>query len=129
MVLYYLTQSNLFNAGIAINGAADWKEQSGLGSVMAGLPDGLGSTPEKDPELYTRESPIENIEHMTGEILMVGGALDTQIPPGINMTAFYHKAKKLGKRVGSILFEDEGHLVKKKENLITLWEQIDQVLK
>ena len=125
MVYYYLTHSNMFAGGIAINGAADWIEQAKLKN-MVGLPGEMGGTPEELPESYAKASPIENIHKLNSNLLIVTGELDTQIPANINGQSFFYKAKSQNKNVN---FINEGHMIESIENRKEFWKSIDKFLK
>lgn len=128
LVYYYLTHSNRFRAGIAINGASDWIKQAEL-NRMTGLPGEMGGTPEEVPEVYRAASPDLNIEKKMPPLLLVSGAQDRQIPAEINALAFYKKARKKRAKVRQLHFEEEGHLIKKQKNKDNLREEVLRLLK
>jgi dipeptidyl aminopeptidase/acylaminoacyl peptidase len=128
LVYYYLTHSNRFRAGIAINGASDWIKQAEL-NRMTGLPREMGGTPEEVPEVYRAASPDLNIEKKMPPLLLVSGAQDRQIPAEINALAFYKKARKKRAKVRQLHFEEEGHLIKKQKNKDNLREEVLRLLK
>lgn len=124
MVYYYLTHSDLFRGGIAINGAADWIKQAALKS-MTGLPNGMAGTPEELPDKYRAYSPLENINNLKKPMLIVAGKRDGQIPYEINAVAF-HNLEANNTRL--ILFDDEGHLIQSSQNKKVLQREIDSFL-
>ncbi len=128
MVFYYLTHSNIFAGGIAINGAADWIKQADRRS-MSGLPLGMGGTPVEAREKYLEYSPLENIGNLKSPLLLFAGKKDTQIPYDINSEAFQKKAAEIKKSVKLVLFDDEGHLIESPKNSEIMWNEIALFLK
>ncbi len=127
MVYYYMTHSDLFPGGIAINGAADWVEQAKL-QRMTGLPGEMGGTPEEKPELYRSASPLEQISSELNPMLIFSGGKDTQIPYDINALPFAKKAKSMGLNLDYIHFEHQGHLIDDKDNLLRMSNEIREFL-
>lgn len=127
MVYYYLTHSDRFTGGIAINGASDWVGQAQL-KRMTGLPGEMGGTPEEVPELYQAASPMEQISKKMPPILVVSGALDTQIPAEINALPFYKKARKNRVTAKQLQFIDQGHLISSQAAFAKLKEEVQKFL-
>lgn len=127
MVYYYMTHSDLFPGGIAINGAADWIEQAKL-QRMTGLPGEMGGTPEEKPELYHPASPLEQINGQLNPMLIFSGGKDTQIPYHINALPFAKKAKNMGLDLSYIHFEYQGHLIEDEKNLVRMRDEIRKFL-
>jgi dipeptidyl aminopeptidase/acylaminoacyl peptidase len=121
MVYYYLSHSDRFAGGIAVNGAADWELQAGL-ARMAGLPAGMGGTPEELPEKYREFSPLANARTVTAPILAVSGSLDTQVPE-INSASMVDTLRAVGKEIRWLSFPDEGHLIENPENVRRFWDE------
>ena len=128
MVFYYLTHSDIFAGGIAVNGAADWIKQADRKS-MSGLPFGMGGAPTELNEKYLQSSPLENIGNLKSPLLLFAGKKDAQIPYDINSEAFQKKAAEIKKSVKLVLFDEEGHLIEKPNNRATLWNEITIFLK
>ncbi|GAB2982720.1 hypothetical protein GCM10027049_19340 [Mucilaginibacter puniceus] len=127
MVFYYLTHSDLFRGGIAINGAADWIKQAALKS-MTGLPGGMGGSPEQFSDKYRAYSPLENIADLKKPILIFAGKKDTQIIYDINAVAFHELAIKNQKNTRLILFDNEGHLIQDPKNRKVFQKEVDDFL-
>lgn len=127
MVYYYLTHSNQFPGGIAINGAADWIEQAKL-ERMTGLPGEMGGVPSEKVELYKQASPLEQIDHVVSPMLLFSGGKDTQIPYQINSQSFATKAKDLSMKIEHIHFNDQGHLIQGEDNLQLMSREIREFL-
>jgi len=122
MVYYYLTHSDRFCAGIAVNGAADWVFQAKL-RRMSGLPGGMGGMPKELPEKYQEFSPLLNANAVKSPLLAVAGKHDTQILPQ-NALVMVDTLKALGKQAELLYFEDEGHLIAKPENQELFWQRV-----
>ncbi|SMG38752.1 Dipeptidyl aminopeptidase/acylaminoacyl peptidase [Marivirga sericea] len=127
MVFYYLTHSSIFKGGIAINGAADWIEQSKLKS-MTGLPGEMGGEANEFMEKYERYSPLTNISEGMSPILIISGENDRQIPFEINSQRFFEKTQTMKLHHEYIHFKDEGHLIKTQENINQLTSNIERFL-
>lgn len=122
MAYYYGTHSKRFDAIIAVNGAADWVEQAKL-LRMAGLPNGLGGTPEDLPEKYRAFSPLDNADAMQAPLLAFAGRRDTQIPSW-NAEVMVDSLRSLGRDATLHIFEDEGHLIETPANQRQFWQVI-----
>jgi len=127
MVYYYLTHSERFTGGIAINGASDWAGQAQL-KRMTGLPGEMGGSPEEVPDLYQAASPLEQISKKMPPVLVVSGALDTQIPAELNAFPFYKKARKNRVKAKHLHFENQGHLIESKDAFAKLKEEVEKFL-
>lgn len=122
MVYYYMSHSDRFVGGVAVNGAADWVFQARR-QDMTGLPWGLGGTPDELPDKYHQYSPLENAHAVSAPLLAVAGAGDTQIPPR-NAIAMVDRLRSLDKPAELILFEDEDHWIREPENVRRFWERV-----
>jgi dipeptidyl aminopeptidase/acylaminoacyl peptidase len=118
MVYYYLTHSSAFCAGIAVSGRADWVLQAHHGDGL--LPDILGGAPEAIPEVYAAFSPAANARRASAPLLAVAGMHDTQILPA-NVPIMADSMRAAGKRIETLVFEDEGHVLEQERNIALFW--------
>jgi dipeptidyl aminopeptidase/acylaminoacyl peptidase len=126
MVYSYLTHSDRFCTGIAVNGAADWVFQSRL-QGMVGLPGAMSGTPDEVPAEYEAASPLANATRLRVPLLAVAGAADSQVPPQ-NAISMVEALRLLGKPAELLYFEDEGHLIEREENIRRFWARVFQFL-
>jgi dipeptidyl aminopeptidase/acylaminoacyl peptidase len=125
MAYYYLTHATprrdggaRFCAVVAVNGRADWVLQGNRGDGV--LPDGLGGTPAELPARYRAFSPVANARAARAPLLAVAGAQDTQILPA-NVPAMATAMRRAGRRVETLVFPDEGHLLLTPANVRRFW--------
>lgn len=109
MVYHYVTHSDRFCAAIAVNGRVDWVMQAGHPRDGL-LPGPLGASPDERPDLYAAASPLPNLGRLSTPLLGVAGAGDGQILPE-NLTRLAEEARRLGKPVTTILFEEADHWI------------------
>ena len=118
----YLTQAaltfhpELFAAGISICGMSD------LGTFYRNTEPWIAAAaypkyghPINDRELLDRLSPLLRVEALTAPLLLVHGANDTNVPPSESQQMF-DALRGLGRTVESLMFDDDGHQIVKREN-------------
>lgn len=125
MVYYYLTHSSAFCAGIAVSGRADWVLQAHHGDGL--LPDILGGLPEVRPEVYAAFSPAANARRASAPLLAVAGMHDTQILPA-NVSIMADSMRAAGKRIETLVFDDEGHVLEQERNIARFWSRTQALL-
>jgi len=114
-----------FTGAIAINGVFDWFD------LIKRIPSSPFSTYFKGPaqyadplqnfSLYTQASITNNLTTLPPhkKLLVVYGALDSTVPTW-QSTEFYDVAATLGKDASLLRFDDEDHILRKRENLDVL---------
>jgi len=125
MVYYYLTHSSAFCAGIAVSGRADWVLQAHHGDGL--LPDILGGPPEARPAVYAAFSPAANARRTSAPLLAVAGMHDTQILPA-NVPIMADSMRAAGKRIETLVFDDEGHVLEQERNIARFWSRTHALL-
>lgn len=118
LAYYYLTHSMRFCAVVAVNGRADWILQANYPGDL--LPSVLGGMPAELPDVYRRYSPVANARAAHGALLAVAGMYDIQILPQ-NAERMADSMRAAGKRVKTLVFVDEGHLLLQPENVRRFW--------
>ena len=81
----------------------------------------MGS-PETDPDLFRRFSPIYFLDSISAPILFTGGAHDPRCPV-TEARAMVEEMRTMGKTVEYLEFPDEGHAPRKMSNQIRLHER------
>ncbi len=127
MAYYYATHSSRFCAVVAVAGRADWVLQAEYRADGL-LPGIMGGTPKERPELYRAASPVEHAREITAPLLAVAGAHDTQILPA-NVGHMALAMRDAGKRLDTLVFQNEGHLLERPDNVATLWARARQTLR
>lgn len=122
LAYYYATHSTSFCAVVAVNGRADWVMQARYDADGL-FPGPLGATPDEDPVLYARASPVANASRVTANMLLVAGARDGQILP-VNAVAMADSLRAYGRHSDLLVFEDEGHHIDSEMNRTELARRV-----
>lgn len=85
----------------------------------------MGGTPQEVPEKYFERSPVNFVQNIRGELLIVQGMKDPNVTPE-NVRVVVEKLQQAGVEYQLLAFEDEGHGVFKVKNVKTLLEQVTQ---
>jgi len=83
----------------------------------------LGGSPKDVPEIYQKRSPINYVENIKGNLLIVQGLRD----PNVTKTNVLEVEKRLeahGIEYEKLVFEDEGHGIIRDENVKTLLRRL-----
>lgn len=83
----------------------------------------MGGTPAQIPEKYRERSPIEFVQNIRGELLIVQGMQDPNVTPE-NVRAVTEKLQEAGVEYQTLIFEDEGHGIYKPKNVKVLCSQV-----
>ena len=116
---------DVFKVGINIFGVTNWLRTltsipDWWGSFRTALYDELGD-PATDSDRLTRISPLFHAENITKPLLVVQGANDPRVLQ-VESDELVEKVRENGVPVRYVLFEDEGHGFRKRENRITAAE-------
>ena len=116
---------DVFKVGINIFGVTNWLRTltsipDWWGSFRTALYDELGD-PATDSDRLTRLSSLVHAETITKPLLVVQGANDPRVLQ-VESDELVEKVRENGVPVRYVLFEDEGHGFRKRENRITAAE-------
>jgi dipeptidyl aminopeptidase/acylaminoacyl peptidase len=75
----------------------------------------MGGSPKEVPERYRKGSPINFLEKIKGEILIVQGLRDPNVSPE-NVRVVEEKLQEYGINYEKLVFDDEGHGIVRKKN-------------
>jgi dipeptidyl aminopeptidase/acylaminoacyl peptidase len=75
----------------------------------------IGGSPDQVPDKYFERSPINFVQHIQGRLLIVQGARDPNVTPE-NMTRVVEKLNEYHISHEVLVFDDEGHGIKKRAN-------------
>lgn len=79
--------------------------------------------PEKDYDYLRSASPIFFVDKIQSPVLFIHGKNDTRVPVAQVEKMISH-LKSNNKMVESLVFEDEGHIISKEENLYRAYETV-----
>src|SRR6266849_605752 len=83
----------------------------------------LGGSPERVPERYRERSPIHFVDRIRARLLIVQGMNDPNVTPE-NLYEVETALKTAGIPYETLLFDDEGHGIRKPKNLRILYARL-----
>jgi dipeptidyl aminopeptidase/acylaminoacyl peptidase len=83
----------------------------------------LGGSPETAPDRYRERSPIHFVDRIAARLLIVQGMNDPNVTPE-NLTAVETVLKAAAIPYETLLFDDEGHGIRKPKNLRVLYTRL-----
>jgi dipeptidyl aminopeptidase/acylaminoacyl peptidase len=83
----------------------------------------LGGSPETAPNRYRERSPIHFVDRIAARLLIVQGMNDPNVTPE-NLTAVETVLKAAAIPYETLLFDDEGHGIRKPKNLRVLYTRL-----
>jgi prolyl oligopeptidase PreP (S9A serine peptidase family) len=112
----------LFAAGISICGMSDLETfyRNTEAWIAAAAYPKYGH-PTGDRDLLNSLSPLGRVDKLTAPLLVVHGAMDTNVPVG-ESEQIVEALRALGRSVRYVLFDDDGHEIIKRENRVQLAE-------
>lgn len=102
LVTYALTHSKMFTMGIAGSALTDWRNYD---SVYA---ERLMRMPANNVDGYRRSSAVEAAGALTGQLLLVHGAVDDNVHLS-NIMQFVHRAQASDRPFTLMIYPDMGH--------------------
>jgi len=113
MTMYLQTKTDMFKAAVSHAGISNIASYWGGGywgySYSAAA--STGSYPWNNPQLYTDHSPLFHADRIKTPLLLLQGAVDTNVPPGESIQ-MYTALKMLGKPVEFIRVDGENHSIR-----------------
>jgi len=85
----------------------------------------LGGRPEEVPERYRERSPIHFVRNTRGRLLIVQGLRDPNVTPQ-NVQVVVDALQHAGVEYQTLVFEDEGHGIKRPHNQRMLYQRLAQ---
>jgi dipeptidyl aminopeptidase/acylaminoacyl peptidase len=83
----------------------------------------MGGSPAMAPERYRERSPIHYVDRIEARLLIVQGANDPNVTPE-NLRVVEAALTRMGVPYETLVFADEGHGVRKPENLRVLYQRL-----
>ncbi|UGQ46014.1 S9 family peptidase [Massilia endophytica] len=115
MTMWTVTHSNRFKAAVAGAGIANWISYYGQNGIDQWMIPFFGASAYDDPAIYRKLSPIESIKNAKTPTLVYVGERDVECPPAQSME-FWHGLRAMGVPSSLVIYEDEGHSIRKPEH-------------
>lgn len=116
-----LIRSDVFSAGVSLNGFSDLKDLHQEGhKFLAHYTEILLNSDNLDDDVWESRSPINNLEQLHAPLLLIQGEKDPVAPPS-QTVRLYDELVRMGKPVSMVLLADEGHGFSKAESIETTW--------
>lgn len=133
-VNFIITQTDLFAAAVSGASIADlnsfyltvgWDLNISDMSRFQSQQWRMGKTPFEDPDLYSKNSPVNNATSIKTPVLLWTGKADWHVN-WQQSVEFYMALRRLGKPSIMLLYPDEKHILMKEKNQINLSRRISQ---
>ena len=115
MTMWGVTHSQRFKAAVAGAGIANWISYYGQNGIDQWMIPFFGASAYDDPAIYRAASPIESIKAAKTPTLIYVGERDVECPPA-QSTEFWHGLKAMGVPTSLVIYDGEGHSIRKPEN-------------
>jgi len=115
MTMWGVTHSGRFKAAVAGAGIANWVSYYGQNGIDQWMVPYFGATMYDDPAAYRAASPIESIKAARTPTLIYVGERDVECPPAQSFE-FWHGLRALGVPTSLVVYEGEGHALRKPEH-------------
>ena len=115
MTMWGVTHSTRFKAAVAGAGIANWISYYGQNGIDQWMIPFFGASAYDDPAIYRAASPIESIKQAKTPTLIYVGERDVECPPA-QSTEFWHGLKAMGVPTSLVIYDGEGHSIRKPEH-------------
>lgn len=116
MTMWTVTHTNRFKAAVAGAGIANWSSYYGQNGIDQWMVPFFGATFYDDPAVYDRLSPIRSIKNAKTPTFIYVGERDVECPAAQSLE-FHHGLDAMGVPNSLVIFEGEGHGIRKPEHL------------
>ncbi|WP_338767929.1 S9 family peptidase [Massilia sp. METH4] len=123
MTMWGVTHSDRFKAAVAGAGVANWISYYGQNGIDQWMLPFFGATMYDDPAIYRKLSPIEYVKNAKTPTLVYVGERDVETPAAQSME-FWHALKALDVPTTFVVYQDEGHAIRKPEHQQDLRKRI-----
>lgn len=123
MTMWTVTHSQRFHAAVAGAGIANWLSYYGQNGIDQWMVPFFGSTAYDDPSVYDRLSPIRYIKAAKTPTFIYVGERDVETPAAQSLE-FWHGLDAMGVPNSLVIYEGEGHGIRKPEHNIDLEQRI-----
>jgi len=123
MTMWTVTHSQRFKAAVAGAGIANWISYYGQNGIDQWMVPFFGDTAYNDPAIYDKLSPIRTIKDAKTPTFIYVGERDVETPAAQSME-FWHGLKAMGVETSLVIYQDEGHGIRRPENRTDLTNRI-----
>lgn len=123
MTMWTVTHSQRFKAAVAGAGIANWVSYYGQNGIDQWMVPFFGDTAYNDPAIYDKLSPIRAIKAAKTPTFIYVGERDVECPPAQSLE-FWHGLKAMGVPTSLVIYDGEGHSIRKPEHKADLSQRI-----
>lgn len=123
MTMWTVTHSQRFKAAVAGAGIANWISYYGQNGIDQWMVPFFGDTAYNDPAIYDKLSPIRTIKDAKTPTFIYVGERDVETPAAQSME-FWHGLKAMNVETSLVIYQDEGHGIRRPENRTDLTNRI-----
>ena len=123
MTMWTVTHSQRFKAAVAGAGIANWISYYGQNGIDQWMIPFFGDTAYNDPAIYDKLSPIRAIKDAKTPTFIYVGERDVETPAAQSME-FWHGLKAMNVETSLVIYQDEGHGIRRPENRTDLTNRI-----
>ncbi|WP_051081103.1 S9 family peptidase [Asticcacaulis benevestitus] len=123
MTMWTVTHSKRFKAAVAGAGIANWISYYGQNGIDQWMIPFFGASAYDDPAIYDKLSPIRYIKNAVTPTFIYVGERDVECPPAQSME-MWHGLKAQGVPTSLVIYEGEGHGIRKPEHIRDLNNRI-----
>ena len=123
MTMWAVTHTQRFKAAVAGAGIADWISYYGQNGIDQWMVPFFGDTAYNDPAIYDKLSPIRTIKSAKTPTFIYVGERDVECPPAQSLE-FWHGLKAMKVPTSLVIYDGEGHAIRKPEHRIDLSTRI-----
>ena len=115
MTMWGVTHTDRFKAAVAGAGIADWVSYYGENGIDQWMIPYFGASAYDDPKIYDKLSPIRYIHAAKTPTFIYVGERDIECPPDQSIQ-FWHGLKAMGVETSLVVYEGEGHGIRRAEH-------------
>ncbi len=132
MTMWTVAHTARFHAAVAGAGIANWVSYYGENGIDQWMIPFFGASAYDDPAIYEKLSPLTTIKNAKTPTFVYVGERDVECPAPQSIE-FWHALKELNVPVSLVIYEGEGHGIRKPEHVHDLAHRLvgwfDQYLK
>ena len=123
MTMWAATQTHRFRAAVAGAGLSNWQSYYGENDIDEWMIPYFGASVYDDPAVYAKSSPMTFIKNVKTPTLILVGERDGEVPEP-QSREFWHALKTLGVETQFVVYEGEGHSIRKPEHQRDIMERL-----
>jgi dipeptidyl aminopeptidase/acylaminoacyl peptidase len=123
MTMWAVTQTHRFRAAVAGAGLSNWLSYYGENDIDEWMIPYFGASVYDDPAVYAKSSPMTFIKNVKTPTLILVGERDGEVPEP-QSREFWHALKSLGVETQFVVYEGEGHSIRKPEHQRDIMERL-----